>query len=189
MNFKYDNIAISGGVAVGKSTLLNNLKSYLSPYEWKFESIGDIHRAYLKDNIMPEATRVSDDFDRKIEKEVERVLTEEKHVAMQSWICGFVARDIPKTLKVLLVCEDNHLRIDRVANRDKITMVQAGQFIKQREEGNIGKYKRLYGDYNFWDPKYYNIVIDTYACGPLETTGIVLDALGYDQQKIEITRK
>jgi cytidylate kinase len=189
MNLSFDNVIISGGVAVGKSTLLNNLEPYLRPYGWRFQHIGDIHRAYLKDNIMPEASKVSDDFDRKIEKEVERIFKEEKHVAMQSWIGGFVARNLPKTLKVLLVCRDNHLRVDRVANRDKVTMQDADKFIKQREEGNIAKYKRLYGDHNFWDPKYYNIVIDTYECGPLETTGIVLDALKYDQQKIKIEKK
>ena len=184
MDFLFDNIAISGGVAVGKSTLLENLKPYLQPHDWKFESIGDIHRAFLKDNIMPEASKVSDDFDRKIEKEVERVFTKEKHVAVQSWIGGFVARNLSKTLKVLLICKNNHLRVDRLANRDRLSIDNAKKFIKQREEGNINKYKRLYGNFDFWNPEYYNLVIDTYSSGQLETVGIVLDALGIQPPRL-----
>ena len=37
----------------------------------------------------------------------------------------------------------------------------------------------IYGDYNFFDPKYFHLIIDTYSSGPLETVGKVLDKLGY----------
>jgi cytidylate kinase len=189
MQFHFDNITISGGVAVGKSTLIDNLKPYLEPYNWKFKSVGDIFRDYVKEHVAPNASLVPDDFDRAMEKEVERKLTEEKHWIIQAWISGFVARKLPHTLRVLLICKDNSLRVDRVANRDKITVEQAKHFIKEREQDNISKYKRLYGDYNFWDPTYYHLVIDTYSSGQLETTGMVLDKLGYDISKIEVEKK
>lgn len=179
MNLKFSNITISGGVAVGKSTLINNLISYLSPYGWKFKSVGEIHREFLKDNVMPEATKVTDDFDRAIESKVEQILQTEKKWIIQAWLSGFIARNIPSTLRVLLICKNNSLRVDRVANRDNITVDEAKQFISKRELGNLSKYKRLYGDYDFWDPKYYHLVIDTYSSGQLETVGKVLDKLGF----------
>lgn len=189
MNLKFDNLTISGGVAVGKSTLINNLIPYLEPYGWKFKSIGEIHRKFLKDNVMPEAARVSDDFDRKIEAEIERTLRMEENWIVQSWLAGFDARHLKNTLRVLLVCHEESLRIDRVANRDKVTVEQAKIFIRQREDGNLEKYRRLYGKHNFWDPKYYHLVIDTYSSGQLETVGKVLDKLGYNNNKIKIAKK
>lgn len=179
MDFTYSNITISGGVAVGKSTLINNLISYLGPYGWKFKSIGEIHREYLKDNVMPEATKVTDDFDRAIENKVEKILKTEKKWIIQAWLSGFIARNIPSTLRVLLICKNNSLRVDRVANRDNITVDEAKHFISKREMGNLTKYKRLYGNFDFWDPKYYHLVIDTYSSGQLETVGKVLDKLGF----------
>ncbi len=179
MKLAFDNITISGGVAVGKTSLFNNLKPYLTPLHWQFEAIGDIHREYLKDNIMPEATKVSDEFDLKIEKFVEKKLRLEKYHVIAAWLSGFVARNLTNTLRILLTCQDNSLRVDRVANRDRISVEEAKKFIKQREEGNIGKYKRLYGDVNFWNPTYYQLVIDTYAHSQLETVNKVLDKLEY----------
>lgn len=179
MELKFENITISGGVAVGKSTLENNLKAFLQPLGWKFKSVGDIHREHLKDNVMPEAIKVSDDFDREIEAEVFQLLSTQKHNVVQAWISGFVARELKNTLRILLICKENALRVDRVSNRDNVSIQQAKEFIKKREEGNINKYKRLYGDHNFWDPQYYHLVIDTYAKGRIECVDEVLDALGY----------
>ena len=72
MDFKFDNIAISGGVAVGTTTLLDNLKPYLEPYGWKFSSTGNFVREYTKENILPLATLVSEEFDKEIEKKCMR---------------------------------------------------------------------------------------------------------------------
>lgn len=189
MKLRFDNITISGGVAVGKSTLVYNLRPFLEPFGWKFKSVGEIFREHVKEHVLPSATLASDEYDRQMEKEVERKLTEEKNWVIQAWISGFVARKLPKTLRVLLVCRENALRVDRVANRDRIAVHQAKEFIKKREEENIGKYRRLYGDHDFWNPQHYHLVIDTYQSGQLETVGIVLDELGYNQKSIEIVTK
>ncbi len=179
MKLKYDNITISGGIATGTTTLLNNLKFYLQPLGWKFRSTGQIVREMTKENIFPVATLVSDEVDRKIEEKVRKLLTTEKNWVIEGWLAGFVARDLKNTLKVLLICSDDGLRVDRVVNRDNVTVEEAKKLIKEREEENFKKWKRIYGDYNFFDPKYYDLVIDTYSSGPLETVGKVLDRLGY----------
>ncbi|OGK24642.1 hypothetical protein A3A46_01245 [Candidatus Roizmanbacteria bacterium RIFCSPLOWO2_01_FULL_37_13] len=187
MKLKYDNITISGGVAVGTSTLLYNLKHYLKPYGWKFFSGGEFMRDYaIKKGFIPKnlkthhtAAVYSDDFDKKIDYGMKERLQKEKLLVLESWLSGFMARGLKNTLRILLVCSNEAIRVDRVVNRDNVTIDEAKKFIKDREEVNFKKWHRLYGKHNFFDPKHYNLVIDTYSSGPLETTGKVLDKLGY----------
>lgn len=179
MKLNYDNITISGGVAVGTTTLMNNLKPYLEPRGFKCRSTGQFIRHYTKENVLPLATLVSDDFDREIERKVKETLENEKGWIIEGWLSGFIARGIPHTLRVLLTCSQEPVRIDRVVNRDKVTFAKAKKFIKEREVENFKKWKRIYGDHNFFDPAAYELVIDTSSSGPLETVGIVLDKLGY----------
>ena len=68
---------------------------------------------------------------------------------------------------------------DRVVNRDHMTVKEAKQMIQDREESNFKTWKRIYGDFNFWDPDYYHVSIDTCLLGQNESVGKVLDLLGY----------
>ncbi len=179
MKFKYNNISISGGIGVGTTTLLKNLKPYLEPLGWTLKSTGQFVREYTKENVVPLATLVSEDFDRKIEAEVEKTFKTKKHYVIEGWLSGFIARELKNTLRVLLVCSENAIRVDRVVNRDKVSIEEAKRNIKLREEENFKKWRKVYGNYNFFNPKYYHLVIDTYSSGPLETAGKVLDRLGY----------
>lgn len=178
-HFKYKNITISGKITTGTSTLANNIQQTL---EWKRINVGDIQREFdrkrgYSEHFSGSDTR-TDQWERDLEKMTQEKLTTENHLVFESWLSGFVARDIPGVLKVLLVCKDD-LRIDRLVNRDKMTVTEAKKQIESRENGNIKKWQKLYGNYNFWDPKYYDLVIDTYSSGPMETLGKVLDKLGY----------
>ncbi len=176
---KYDNITISGGAGTGKTTLYRNLQPYLQSQGWKFKTIGELFREHVKDNVMPTATKVSEQYDRDIENMVEKLLTTEKNWVIEAWLAGFVARNLPRTFRILVVCRDMSLRVDRIANRDKISIDQAKKFIKEREETNFAKYRKLYGDYNFWNPEYFHLIIDTYELGQHEAVDKVLIGLGY----------
>jgi cytidylate kinase len=197
MQLKYDNITISGGVGVGTSTLATHLKPFLIPYNWSFFSGGEFMRDYaIKNNLIQESEKAhhdasvyTDDFDREVDYGMQKRLTEEKHLVLEAWLSGFFAKDIKTTLKILLICSNEAIRIDRVVNREDMTVDEAKNYIKHREEVNSTKWKRLYGDHNFFDPKYFDLVIDTYSSGPMETVGAVLDTLGYDQRNIIIEKK
>jgi cytidylate kinase len=106
-------------------------------------------------------------------------LLKEGHYVINSWLAGFMARNFEDTLRVLLICSNPALKVDRVVNRDKVTIEEAKRMIKEREEDNLKTWKKIYGDFDFFDPKYYHLVIDTYSSGPLETVGKVLDRLGF----------
>ncbi len=188
MKLKYENITISGGVSTGKNTLLNNLKPYLRPLDWKFASGGQLLRDFTKEYVQPLASLADKKFHNALDKRTLDLL-KNGHMVIEAWLSGFMARKLKNTLRVLLVCSNDALKIDRVANRDKVTIEQAKKFIKEREENNFMEWKKIYGNYNFWSPKYYHLIIDTYSSGPLQTVGKVLDKLGYDNEKIFITKK
>lgn len=181
MNLNFENITISGGVAVGKNTLKDNLRPYLEPMDWKFTSGGQLLRDFTKEYVQPLASLADDDFHRQLDQRTLDLLTKEGKYVIEAWLSGFVARDLDNTLRILLVCHDDALRVDRVANRDKVTIEEAKNYIRQREEDNFKEWKRLYGDFNFWNPDYYHLIIDTYANGPQETVQLVLEKLGYEK--------
>lgn len=140
----------------------------------------------VKNNLFPKesrqhhaATVYSDDFDKEVDTLMRKKLTQESHLVVEADLAGFNAQGIEGVFKILLICDDA-LRIDRLVNRDQITIEEAKQHLKIREEENTKKWQRLYGKYDFWDPKLYDLVIDTYAHGPNETLEIVLDEVGYN---------
>ncbi len=185
-NNEYHAITVSGKVAVGTSTLAKNLKDVLG---WKYINVGDIQRDYDRKHKSHENQRGAanrpDDHEREMDKMTKKVLATEKNIIYEAWLAGFMAKGIPGVLKILLYCSDDAVRIDRVANRDNITIEKAKDWMKQREEENLVKWQELYGKHNFWSPEsgFYDVTIDTYSSGPLETVGIVLDKLGYKNGK------
>ena len=183
----YSSIAISGKPGAGRSTLLSNLKPIVKPLGWETFSGGDWSRQFSikagkkdpKDKTHHLATDYGDEVDHQIDAAMRKKLSDpHTHVAVESWIAGWNMRGLKHVLKVLLMCDDA-LRIDRIVNRDDITVQEAKDHIRMREDANLTKWQRMYGTKDFWNPKYYDLVINTYSYGPKETLNLVLQALGY----------
>jgi predicted cytidylate kinase len=177
---KFRIVTVSGKVATGTSTLSKNLTHAL---DWKYVNVGEIQREYDRDHQIAEnkqgADSRPDDHEKEIDDMTKKMLQNEKDIIYEAWLSGFMAQGIGGVLKVLVICPHDEVRIDRVVNRENISIAEAKLWIKQREEENLKKWQKLYGPYDFWDPKYYDLVIDTYSSGPMETVGKVLDKLGY----------
>lgn len=190
---KYQSIAISGKPGVGRTTLLNNLKKVLSPLGFKFFSGGEWSRQYaiehgLHDASDPKhhyATVYGEDVDHQIDIAMREKLAKGGNYVIESWIAGWNMKGLRHVLKVLLICDDA-LRIDRIVNRDMLTVDEAKEMIRDREEKNLEKWSRIYKVplTDFWETKYYDLVINTYSHGPMETLDIVLQALGYYNNKV-----
>lgn len=184
---KYSSLAISGPPGAGRSTLLKNLRPYLEPLHWEFFSGGEWSRKYAIENGMHDpkdpkhhlATDYGEEVDHQIDVAMrKRISDPATHMAIESWIAGWNARGLQHVLKVLLMCDDS-LRIDRIVNRDNVSVEDAKAHLRQREEANLSKWKRMYEIDDFWDPKQYDLIINTYSHGPGQTLEIVLQALGY----------
>jgi predicted cytidylate kinase len=187
--FRYSSIAISGPPGAGRSTLLKNIKTIVEPLQWETFSGGDWSRQFSiesgkhnADDVTHHfAVDVSEEVDHKIDLALREKLSDPNtHVAVESWIAGWNMRGLKHVLKVLLMCDDA-LRIDRVVNRDNISVEQAKKHLRDREDSNLSKWSRMYSvpTNDFWDPKHYDLIINTYSHGPQETLNLVLQALGY----------
>lgn len=187
-SFSWRNITISGRVASGATTLFSHLKEKLIPLGWTFFSGGEFMREYaLKHNLIPRedrghhaATVYDDGFDKEVDGMMKRRLRGENKLVVEADLAGFNAQGIDGVFKLLLVCNDA-LRIDRVVNRDLVTVDEAKKHIREREEANVEKWQRLYGISDFWNPRYYDLVIDTYKNSPIETLQLVLGEIGYNK--------
>ncbi len=187
-HLKYESIAISGKPGAGRTTLLQNLKKVLEPLGFTFFSGGEWSRQYAiehglhdKEDIKHHSAQIyGDEVDHQIDVAMREKLAKGGNFAVESWIAGWNMRGLKHVLKILLICDDA-LRIDRIVNRDLITVEEAKGNIRKREEENLEKWSRIYKvpPTDFWDTKYYDLVINTYSHGPQETLDIVLQALGY----------
>jgi len=185
---KYQSIAISGKPGVGRTTLFNNLKKVLLPLGFEFFSGGEWSRQYAIEHGLHDpndkrhhlATVYGDEIDYQIDIAMREKLEKGGNFVVESWIAGWNMRGLSHVLKVLLICDDA-LRVDRIVNRDMMTVEEAKEYIKKREEENLKKWSRIHkvSPSEFWDTKYYDLVINTYSHGPTETLQIVLQALGY----------
>ncbi len=196
------NITISGLPGSGSTTLLSLLKEALKFDGWTGYSGGEFMRKYAVEKglyddsrkIHHDATAYGDEFDRQIDFGVREKLTEEENWIIESWLSGFFAQGIEGVLKVLVICSDDAVRIDRIVNRDEVNVEEAKHHIHQRYEKNFSKWVRLYnqewrdwvvgsgkaksGDtIDFWKPELYDVVIDTFSNNQQQTLDIVLDAI------------
>lgn len=198
----YKNITISGLPGSGSTTLLRRLKDALQFDGWKGFSGGEFMRAYaqekglFKENggLHHDARHYEDDFDRKIDMGMREKLESEEKWIIESWLSGFLAQGVPGVLKVLIFCSDEAVKIDRVVNRDQVTVQEAKENMHDRYQANSTKWSRMYKDewnawvvqpgkmdssakIDFWDPKLYDLKIDTYSHNQDASLQMVLDAL------------
>ncbi len=167
------NITISSKAATGSTTLARSLSEKLG---WQLILGGELVREHVRKNGIPleETSRTSDQYHLDLDNLIKEKLRKENHLVIESWLAGYDAQGIPEVYKILLTCPDDAVRIDRLVNRDKMTIEEAKYHLQTREEENIKKWEKLYLTKDFWNPKMYDLVIDTYANGPTETLEIAM---------------
>jgi cytidylate kinase len=200
--YKYRNITISGLPGCGSTTLLNLLREELKFDGWKGFSGGEFMRAYAeekglfekKGDMHHDARHYEDDFDRQVDMGMREKLENQKSWIIESWLSGFMGQDVDGVLKVLVICSDDAVRIDRIVNRDKITVQMAKQNMHERYQANLSKWARMYKEFwqkwvvgrglaaqddpiDFWQPNLYDVVIDTYSMNQQQALKLVLDAI------------
>lgn len=192
MGSKYRNVTISGLPGAGSSTLGRNLALKLG---WEYFSGGELMRAYAIDRglfdrnnpLHHPATVYGDDYDRQVDYSIRDRLQQEKHLVIDSWLSGFLAQGVPGTLKVLMVCSDDSVRVDRIVNRDGVSVTAAKTHIFERERQNLAKWSKMYRPewhrwvggkpIDFYSSKLYDLVVDTYRHDRKETLNLCLRKL------------
>lgn len=201
-HYNYRNVTVSGLPGSGSTTLLAMLKDTLSLDGWRGFSGGEFMRAYAAEKGLfdankkqhHDATHYEDEFDRKVDMGMREKLQSEEHWILESWLSGFMAQQVPGVLKVLMICSNDAIRIDRIVNRDEISVEDAKKHLHERYQNNLTKWSRMYGELwqeyvvkpgtriatdpiDFWHPDLYDVVIDTFSSNKEQTLRVVLEAL------------
>jgi CMP/dCMP kinase len=185
------NIAISGRIAAGSTSLANKLSEVLN---WKHIEGGDVFWEVVrkKMGLSPKDTKLRpDEEDEAFDASLKKLLREEKHIVLETKLAGFNARGIEGIYKILVICEDEkgqdqtQIRIDRLINRETQSVEQAKEEILVREKSDLAKWQKLYanGDpsWTYWDPKYYDLIVNTYSLNKEEALEFALGKIGFSK--------
>lgn len=178
------NITVSGRIASGATSLARHLGAQIN---WHVLHGGNIFRELTNDHAF--ANSRPEEFDVFYENKIKSMLQKKSSQIIESQLSGFDAQAITGIFKVLVLCEDNDgsdktdVRIDRLANRDTMTMEDAKHEVHERESQNLVRWRKLYANNDaqwvYWDRKYYDLVVNTFSHNPTESLQLVLDAIGY----------
>ncbi|OGE07363.1 hypothetical protein A2W70_03155 [Candidatus Curtissbacteria bacterium RIFCSPLOWO2_02_41_11] len=168
----YRSIAISGPIAAGSTSTAKLLSEKLKiPYK----VAGNFFRDYMqKHNIpLPEKEKVPDEVERKVDSELSDLIASKKPIIIDGLYIAYFARNMPHVLKVLLTC-DQKVRINRALTRTH-THVETAKDVRRRDRAHDAKFRKLYADEDFLDPKFFDLVIDTTDTKPEEVVEKILD--------------
>ncbi len=182
------NITISGRIGAGATTLAKKLSEVL---DWPLLEGGDLFEKIHKElNISQvDVLQRPDSFDLQFEAQIKKILTENRNQIIQSHLAGFDTQGLAGVYKILVICQDPNgedkvdIRIDRLMNRDGISLQEAKHEAVVREKENLEKFRKLYvhndQSWIYWNPKYYDLVVNTYSLNKEEALQFVLEKIGF----------
>lgn len=185
------NITVSGRIGTGKTTLAEHLAKKIN---WSVLDGGKIFRKLTKEmgEHIKDTHKRPDGFDIAYEEKIKKLLKEEDNHVIQSHLAGFDAQGIDSVFKILVICRNEEgkdktsVRIDRLMNRDSISVEEAKEDVIEREKQNLEKFRRLYAkndpSWVYWDEKYYDLVVNTYSLNQKEALNFVLKILATKQK-------
>lgn len=159
-NMAYRNIALSGRIAAGSSSLAQALSQELG---WRLRDGSQIFRdtaQKLGYDLEKAPQTYEEEIDRQVDEETRSILRSRASIIVVSKLAGFLSRDFSHTLRALLTCPFK-IRAQRKAAFRGYTMAEAKKLLKKREVKDQSKWQRLYGPHDFFDPKYFNLVLDS----------------------------
>ncbi|OGH15886.1 MAG: hypothetical protein A3C30_03600 [Candidatus Levybacteria bacterium RIFCSPHIGHO2_02_FULL_40_18] len=180
-------VTISGRIASGSTTLANHLAEKLG---WRHLEGGEIfwETVRKKMGLAEKDTNLRpDQEDELFDAKLKQILKEEKHIVLETKLAAFNAQEIEGIFKILVLCEKNgedqpQIRIDRLINREGISVDEAKEEVLHREQSDLEKWRKLYANSDpnwvYWDKKYYDLVINTYDKNSEQTFQTALTALG-----------
>lgn len=173
-------ITIGGLSGTGKGTVAKLLAERLG---FEYQSAGNFFREIAKERgyesilALQQAIHTAGAKDTSVDELVDARTREfgEAHdrFVIEGRLCAHM---IPQAFKVLLLCDD-HIRFERIAQREQKPIDLVVQETKEREHLYTNFYRRFYHIDAYNDPKHYDVVIDTSAILPDEIVTQIINAL------------
>jgi len=186
-------ITVSGRIGAGSTSLATHLAKKLG---WKHVEGGEIfwEAVRKKMHLSPKDTNLRpDEEDLMFDNQLKKILQEDRHIILETKLAGFFAQGVKGVFRLAMICEDEagvdqtQIRIDRLVNREQLPVEEVKTEVIEREKNDLSKWRHLYAkddaSWVYWDPRYYDVVINTYNHNQEESLQIVLDAIGYQDEK------
>ena len=172
---KFSKITISGKICTGKTTLFWKLQKKLN---WSTFSTGQYFRDYARRHnlSLEKAEEQNEKITKDVDSKVRHLLKRDKNIIAEGWMTGIMADNFRDILKILLICNDKE-RVRRFSQREKIPFFQAKKRLKDRENNWLRKLRIIYGRDDIFDPKNYNLVINTTELSPGKVFNKVIEKL------------
>lgn len=167
-------MAVSGRHGAGKSTLA---KAIAEHFNLKYVSAGRIFREMAKRRGMnlvefTKYTETHPKIDRRIDERMKKE-AEEGEKVLDSQLAYFFSKEFnPINILVLAKKEDI---VQRVSEREPLPLKKAREEVETREENEKKRFKKLYG-VKLWDPKDFDIMINTSRVTEDEAKGLAIQA-------------
>lgn len=184
-------ITVSGRIGAGSTSLA---KSLAKLFGWKHLEGGEIfwEAVRKKMGLDPKDTNLRpDEEDRLFDEQLKKILREDRDIVLETKLAGFNASGIDGIFKILVICEDKAgedqtaIRIDRLVNREHISVDDAKVEVVEREKNDLEKWRHIYAEgdteWVYYNPKYYDLVINTFDHNAEESVKKVLSALHISQ--------
>lgn len=158
----YKSITVSGLSATGTTTTAKALCEKLG---LEYHSAGEFFRKYMLEHNIPlhAHLQIPDELDREIDEKLTS-LAQKGGVVVEGRYIGYFTKDMDYVLRVLLTA-DEKTRLQRAMHRTH-THTETVEEIQKREEENDRKFRKIYANENFLDPKFFNLVINTASTAP-----------------------
>ena len=165
---------VSGDIGTGTSTLAKNLAVKLG---WEHHSTGDFFRAYHLEHSIPlwNASAIPAELDKQIDNYIFEQLCDKEHLVLDSHYAAWFARDLKNVFKILLTCDIEEVvrRVTTRTHTHKETENEVLERIKQLDH----KFRKLYAEESYLEPKYFDLIIDTTSSTPEKTLTKALSAI------------
>lgn len=172
----FKNIAVSGRIGVGTSTLAKQLSQTLG---WPLCDVSQIFRDISMQaghDLEKSPQQYTDEIDKEVDDKTLAVLKENHRLVVTSKLAGFLSRSISHTLRVLITCPKDE-RIRRYARSRGYSLDKAKQLLILRQKLDNQKWRRLYGNHDFFSPKFFQLVLDSGRLSPADEVKNILSRL------------
>lgn len=177
----FRNIAVSGRIAVGASTLAKQLSQTLG---WPLRDASQIFRdisAQSCFDLEKNPQKYADDIDSQVDNETISNLKSLSHLVVASKLAGFLSRDIPHVYRVLVTCPLQD-RVQRYSRDRGYVLAEARRLLFLREREDRKKWGRLYGHRDFFDPSFFHVTLNSGKFSVEEEIQEILRFLAVDRE-------
>ncbi|HSX40527.1 MAG TPA: cytidylate kinase family protein [Candidatus Saccharimonadales bacterium] len=180
-------ITVSGRIGAGSTTLAKGIAHHLG---WKHIEGGEVFWEAVRKKMglsVKDTNLRPDNEDELFDAHLKSLLESEKDLVLETKLAGFIAAGIEGVFKIGVVCEDRdgndqtQVRIDRLVNREDISVDLAKTEVLEREQNDLSKWRKLYANndptWTYFDKKYYDTVINTFMVNKEEAYQTALSAI------------